>query len=108
MFSNATYDKLKWIAQYLLPGLGTLWFAISSIWGLPFGEQVVGTITALDTFLGVLLGFSSSAYDGDGTMIIDTSNPDRDIYRMELNNPVEDLSDKDSVTFRIIRGTIAE
>lgn len=60
--SNKTYDVLKWIAQYLLPALGTLYFALASIWGLPYGEQVVGTITALDTFLGVILGISSVGY----------------------------------------------
>lgn len=61
-FSNKTYDVLKWIAQYFLPALGTLYFALASIWGLPYGEQVVGTITALDTFLGVILGISSVGY----------------------------------------------
>lgn len=61
-FSNKTYDVLKWIAQYFLPALGTLYFALASIWGLPYGEQVVGTITALDTFLGVILGISSAGY----------------------------------------------
>lgn len=59
---NKTYDVLKWIALYLLPALGTLYFALSGIWGLPYGEQVVGTITAADTFLGVLLGISSASY----------------------------------------------
>lgn len=60
--SNKTYDILKWVALYLLPALGTLYFAIASIWGLPAGDKVVGTITALDTFLGVLLGISTSQY----------------------------------------------
>lgn len=60
--SNKTYDTLKWIAQYVLPGLGTLYFALSTIWGLPYGEQVVGTITAVDTFLGVVLGISTTNY----------------------------------------------
>lgn len=60
--SNKVYDILKWIALYLLPALGTLYFALSGIWGLPYGEQIVGTITAADTFLGVLLGISSAAY----------------------------------------------
>ncbi len=61
--SNETYDLLKWIAQILLPSLGTLYFAMSGIWGLPYGEQIVGTITALDTFLGALLQLSSDAYN---------------------------------------------
>ena len=60
--SNKVYDVLKWIALYLLPALGTLYFALSGIWGLPYGEQIVGTITAADTFLGVLLGISSAYY----------------------------------------------
>lgn len=60
--SNKTYDILKWIAQYLLPAAGTLYFALSGIWGLPYGEQIVGTVTAVDTFLGVILGLSSAQY----------------------------------------------
>ena len=63
MFSNKMYDVLKWITQYLLPALGILYFALAGIWGLPYGEQVVGTITAVDTFLGVLLGISSAQYN---------------------------------------------
>lgn len=61
--SNKTYDVLKWIAQFLLPAAGTLYFALAGIWGLPYGEQVVGTITAIDTFLGVLLGISTASYN---------------------------------------------
>ena len=60
--SNKVYDVLKWIAQYLLPALGTLYFALSTIWGFPYGEQVVGTITAIDAFLGAILGLSSATY----------------------------------------------
>ena len=60
--SNKTYDVLKWIAMIALPALGTLYFALAGIWGLPYGEQVVGTITALDTCLGALLGISSASY----------------------------------------------
>lgn len=61
--SDKTYDVLKWIAMYLLPALGTLYFALAGIWSLPYGEEVVGTITAIDTFLGVLLGISSAQYN---------------------------------------------
>lgn len=60
--SDKTYDILKWIAQYALPAAGTLYFALASIWGLPYGEQIVGTVTAIDTFLGVLLGISTAKY----------------------------------------------
>ena len=63
MMSNKMYDVLKWVAMYLLPALGTLYFALAGVWGLPYGEQIVGTITAIDTFLGVLLGISNAQYN---------------------------------------------
>lgn len=61
--NNKTYDFLKWLALYFLPSAGTLYFALSTIWGLPFGEQIVGTITAIDAFLGAILGISKHNYD---------------------------------------------
>lgn len=63
LISNNTYDILKWVTQYLLPASGTLYFALSTIWGLPYGEQIVGTITAIDAFLGVILGISTAQYN---------------------------------------------
>lgn len=60
--NNKTYDALKFIAMYVLPGLGTLYFTLAGIWGLPYGEQIVGTITAIDTFLGIILGISTAQY----------------------------------------------
>lgn len=63
--SNRTFDILKYIARYFLPALGTLVFAICSIWQLPYGEQIVGTITAVDAFLSALLGISTYNYNKD-------------------------------------------
>lgn len=60
--SNETYDILKFIAQILLPALGTLYFALATIWGFPYGEQIVGTVTAIDAFLGTCLGISTKNY----------------------------------------------
>lgn len=60
--SNKMYDILKYIAQIVLPALGALYFALSTIWGFPYGEQIVGTITAIDAFLGALLGISTVQY----------------------------------------------
>ena len=60
--TNKAYDIMKWIAQYLLPAVGALYFALSQIWGLPYGEEIVGTITAFDAFLGAILGISTMNY----------------------------------------------
>jgi hypothetical protein len=63
--SNKQYDILKWIALVLLPAIGTLYFGLAQIWGFPYGEQIVGTITVVDTFLGVILGISNAQYKID-------------------------------------------
>ena len=60
--SNKTYDVLKWIAMVVLPAVATLYFALAGIWGFPYGEEIVGTITAVDAFLGAVLGISSVQY----------------------------------------------
>ena len=61
--NEKVYKILKQVAQIYLPALGTLYFALAGIWNLPYAEQVVGTITAVDTFLGVILGISTSSYN---------------------------------------------
>lgn len=63
IMSDKIYDILKWVALIFIPALGTLYFALSTIWGLPYGEQIVGTLTAVDTFLGALLGISTYQYN---------------------------------------------
>lgn len=63
MLDERVYKILKYVAQIALPAVGTLYFALAGIWGFPYGEEIVGTITAVDTFLGVLLGISTATYN---------------------------------------------
>jgi len=72
--TDKLYDRLNYIALILLPAIATLYFALSTIWQLPYSEQIVGTITALDTFLGMILKMSKDKYFKDGGDISDTNN----------------------------------
>ena len=63
--SNETYDFLKFIAQIVLPAIGTLYFALAGIWGLPYGEQIVGTLAAIDAFMGAVLKISTDQYNSE-------------------------------------------
>lgn len=73
--SDKMYDTLKFVAQYLIPGLSTLYFTLGGIWGLPYVEQIIGTLAAIDTFLAFVLGLSKAKYEGDGILNIDFSYP---------------------------------
>lgn len=63
IFNNKVYDVLKWITQILLPAAGTFYYAIANVWALPYPKEVIGTITAIDAFLGVILGISTAQYN---------------------------------------------
>lgn len=99
--SNKTYDILKFIAQIVLPALGTLYFALSSIWGLPYGEQIVGTITAIDAFLGALLGLSSVKFYQDGRDVAGTLSINTD--NETANFDFSDISKEDLTTQRVVK-----
>lgn len=104
VLSNKAYDVMKWIAQYLLPALTTLWIALAKVWGLPYGTEIGATLSAVDLFLGAVLGISSNNYKGDGTMTVNTNDPKKDIYSLELNEDPAKLSEKKTITFVVKNG----
>ena len=61
--TNKTYDVAKYIAMIGLPALITLYASIAAVWGLPWTEEVVVTMAAVNTFLGTLLGLSTHKYN---------------------------------------------
>ncbi len=60
---DKVYDTCKWVVMIVLPATGTLYFALCGIWNFPYGEQVIGTITAVCTFLGAVLKISNANYN---------------------------------------------
>lgn len=104
MITGGLYNWLKFLALVVLPAIGTLYFTLAQIWGLPSPEQVVGTIVAVDTFLGVILQISSTAYNSStaqGTLGI-TEVGDKKMFNLELEgDPESDLEGKDRVVFKV-------
>lgn len=107
MISNEAYDFLKWVAGIVLPALGALYFGLAQIWGLPNAEEVVGTVTVVDLFLGTILGLSTKQYNQseekyDGQLVVDTSDEGKDVYSFEVTStPLEDLRNKQELTFKV-------
>lgn len=106
--SDKTYNLLKWVAMILLPAAGTLYFALASIWGLPYGEEIVGTITAIDAFLGALLGITANRYDPtDGTFVV-AAGEDDVAMGIQLEIPADELLEKDQIVLKVKRDDIEE
>ncbi len=105
--TNKVYNVLKALAQVVIPAIGTLYFALNGIWGagvLPYPKEVVGSITAFDAFLGVILSLLSSKYKAplDGKLLVDKSNPAKDTYTFELATPFEALDKAKTVTVGVV------
>lgn len=107
LLSNKVYDKLKFLAVILLPALGTLYFGLAGIWGLPKAEEVVGTIVVLDAFLGVLLQLSNKSYQNsdarfDGAINVE-SFEDEGYSNLNVQLDPAAIADKDEVTVKVNR-----
>lgn len=105
VITGKLYDVLKFIAQVLLPALGTAYFALAGIWGLPSAQEVVGTIVVVDTFLGTVLQISSVKYNNsdakfDGTVGV-TETDDKLSYILNLNGDPADLKNQSEVRLKV-------
>lgn len=110
LISNKAYDLLKRFVTLVLPAVGTLYFGLATIWGLPAPEQVVGTCAVLATFGGVLLRFADKSYDAsdakfDGVMTVQPKPSGGTLYDMVLNKPAEELTGQNSVQFKVVDET---
>jgi hypothetical protein len=109
VFNKKVYDLLKWLAQIGLPAAGALYFGLAQIWGLPEAEKVVGTITVVDAFLGVILGISTASYNKsdakyDGSIDVQEDPVSgKKTFSLNLHGDPEDLEEMDQVVFRMNR-----
>ena len=105
-FTDKVYDTLKKAVQVVLPAVATLYFTLSQLWGFPYGEQVLGTIAAITTFLGVILKLSNDQYNRsgaafDGEFVVTGVDENDPSYSLQLNEDPESLALKDRVTLKV-------
>lgn len=102
--NNKTYDILKYVAQIVLPALGTLYAALAPLWNLPYADAIVGTIVAVDAFLGALLQISSTKYYKAGKDVAGTVSVDPETETVDFdfaNMSVEDLVNAKQVKVKV-------
>lgn len=104
--SNASYDRLKAFATIILPAVGALYFTLAQIWHLSHAEEVVGSIAALNTFVGVVVGLSTKSYNkskfGGVIQVSSPPNGAKKIFSLDLASDPEDLEHMDEITFRVV------
>lgn len=103
--NDKQYDVVKFLTIVVLPAFGTLYFALAAIWGLPSPEQVLGTILAVETFIGAILGLSTRQYVNSGAKYSGAINvietPDKTVYSLDLDHAPEELAKKDEAIFKV-------
>lgn len=104
--SNRTYNVLKDNVELLLPSLGVLYAAFAQIWGLPFAEQVVGSLAALAVFFGVLLRIARRNYvvPTDGNIVVEeNANESGQVFASLADVSPDDLVSKGTVTLSVTK-----
>lgn len=108
LLNNKQYDVIKYLTVVLLPAVGTLYFALSQIWGLPAGEAVLGTLAAIQVFIGATMRVTTKQYEESGEKYIGeinvTENPDKTLFSLDLEGDPEELIDKDEAIFKVNSG----
>lgn len=106
LLSNAAYDRLKQTVAIILPAVAALYVGLGQIWHFPNIEQVSGTVAAVNTFLGVLLGISTKSYNNSDAKYVgkievaDTGA--KKTYSLVVNgNPDEVLPSLSEATFKV-------
>lgn len=92
VLNSKVYDILKWLVQIVLPAIGACYAALAALWGFPYAEQVVGSISAICVLMGACMKVSTSNYTGEGTLTIDG-----DEYALDLDNDASTLVGKKTV-----------
>lgn len=105
LLSNGAYDKLKHTVAIVLPALAALYIGLAQIWHFPNPDGVAGTVAAVNTFLGVLLGFSTKSYNNSdaryaGEIQVSDSG-DKKTYSLVVNGDPADLQNMDEATFKV-------
>lgn len=109
--SDDVFKTLEYITRVVLPAVATLYAALGSLWGLPNVTAVVGTIVAVDTFLGVLLGLAMKSYDAseakfDGNIVVMNTQDGGKTFSLELDKNPDELAEMDKIVFKVVPSTL--
>lgn len=63
VFSNKTYDTLKWVALVGTNAFSALIITLGKIWGWSYAVPIAGTISAVGTCIGACLQISTANYN---------------------------------------------
>lgn len=110
LLNNSTYDLIKKIVQVVLPALATLYAGLATLWDFPYVTGVVGTLTLLATFLGVILGMSSRQYNQnedapDGSLLVSTLDGEKYLSLGINSASIEDLIAKSNVNLAVVHNS---
>lgn len=105
LLSDSSYNVLKKSATIVLPALGTLYFTLAQIWGLPKPEEVVGTIAAVNTFVGIVIQMSKKSYYASGAQYVGEIQVqdlgDKKVASLVVDGDPEDVLSMREATFKI-------
>lgn len=116
--SNQGYDNLKRFATVVFPAIITSYIAVAGYWHLHYTGQIVGTATAINVLLGVVLSSLSSKYaaveaakkgeateyDGDIHFVKFEGQDAHLVLHVSNQEQVENFAGRQELTFKVVVG----
>lgn len=106
LMSDKLYNILKHAAAIGLPALSALYYTVAQIWNIPDTKEVMGTIAAVNTFIGALVGVSYVKYNNSGAKYVgalevsDTGT--KKVFSLNLNSDPQDIEQMSEATFKVM------
>lgn len=106
LLNDKLYFVLNSLALVIFPAVGTLYFALAQIWGLPGAQEVIGTLVAVDTFLGVVVKVGQTSYKNsenrfDGAINIEHKDDGGKTFQLDVSAHPMVLAQKPEITLKV-------
>jgi hypothetical protein len=105
LLPDKLYNFIKFLALVGIPAIASGYFTLAGTFGLPNTEKVIGFLTVLDTFLGLILGVSTRSYkkatQADGVINITQTPEGTKLYSLELEQDPSFIDTKKTVVFKV-------
>lgn len=99
LLSDRVFKLVRRLVEYVLPASGALYASLAALWGLPYPEQIVGTIAAVTVFLAAVVGLSRAAYNNSEVgvakariaEVVESLPPDANEINIQVQRPNQQL-----------------